>query len=262
MSLWLDLSNSANKLKQTYFTGFIDISGTGVNVRNGSLNVYDNTNSDIPNISINSTDINIYDGINNYDISNSKLVYLRDVSENIQTKLTDLTHRTQNIENIISDSTGNNTLNISSDISLNGNITIAGDASFNSNVVIQGNLWTNYPENSIPQSAISGGVGGIYIPTEVTTFDNDEFALIKTFEEGHTVIDASVNGNLSISGTSNLNSALYVNSTAYFYGDISMVGNLMLNNNVTVPTQPLEDSSNKIATTEYVQTTLFRQFTP
>jgi len=155
-----------------------------------------------------------------------------------------------------------NIFTISEDVSLNGNMRVSGDASFGGDVVIEGNLWTHYPANSIPQSAISGGVGGIYIPTEVTTFDDDAFALIKTFEQGQTVIDASVNGNLSVSGTSTLHDDLYVNSTAYFYGDVSMVGNLMLNANVTVPTQPLDDISNKIATTEYVQTTLFRQFLP
>ena len=260
MSRWLDLSNSSNKLKQTYFSGFIDVSGNGVNIRNGELSIFDNTNSTLPNISISASNISVLDGQQVYNISNSKLIYIKDVSENIQERLTDLTEKTQNISASTSTITGNKLSTIDSDVSLNGHVSITGDVSFNNNVVIQGNLWTHYPANSIPQSAISGGVGGIYIPTEVTTFDNEDFALIKTFEQGQALIDASVNGNLSVSGTSNLNSALYVNSAAYFYGDVSMVGNLILNGNVYAPTQPLTDSSTKIATTEYVQNTLFRQF--
>jgi hypothetical protein len=241
MSHWLDASNSTNKLKSSYVTGFMDVSGSGISIRQGSLAIYDESGLNTPNFAINATDMHIYDGRTVTDVSNAKLVYLKDVSENIQTRLTDITARAQFIT--------------SSDLSGTPVTSVSGD------VIIGGNLWTHYPANSIPQSAISGGVGGIYIPTEVTTFDDDEFALIKTFEQGQTVIDASVNGNLSVSGTANLNSPLYVNSGAYFYGDVSMVGNLVLNGNVSVPTQPLEDSSTKIATTEYVQNTLFRQFT-
>jgi hypothetical protein len=244
MSNWLDTPNATNKLKSSYVSGFMDVSGSGISIRQGSLAIYDGSGSNIPNFTIDATDMHIYDGRTVTDVSNAKLVHLKDVSENIQTRLTDITERTQFI-----------TSSPSSDVSGTPITSISGD------IIIGGNLWTHYPANSIPQSAISGGVGGIYIPTEVTTFDDDEFAIIKNFEQGQTIIDASVNGNLSVSGTANLNSPLYVNSGAYFYGDVSMVGNLMLNGNVSVPTQPLADSSTKIATTEYVQNTLFRQFT-
>lgn len=243
MSYWLH-DNSTNKLKSSYVSGFMDVSGPGISIRQGSLSIYDESGANTPNFAIDATDMHIYDGRTVTDVSNAKFVYLKDVSENIQTRLTDITARTQFI-----------TASPGVDVSGSPVTSVSGD------VIIGGNLWTHYPANSIPQSAISGGVGGIYIPTEVTSFDDDEFALIKTFEQGQTVIDASVNGNLSVSGTANLNSPLYVNSGAYFYGDVSMVGNLTLNGNVSVPTQPLEDSSTKIATTEYVQNTLFRQFT-
>lgn len=614
MSSWLDLSNSSNKLKQTYVSGFIDISGDGVIVRNGAIQLFDEINPITPGFTINSKSMNIYDGVSNYyDISNSKLIFLKDVSENIQNRLDDLISRTQYIstdlnnnriaisidtslnnqllvggntilnahlqvnstttlsgdllvtgniignikiggntiidndlnlggnaniggavisngiivnghilptigntfnigtetnpfnslyinkgtvyftdnqsdgitktaaslsyepskkgltlsrkpirptdptppvEDIVVSINGNtglgtsnpsytldvsgttnlygnvivndilyagkdisinsgvfiakdaslnanlyvnnntllngelivnsdtslngnvtinkdlivngnlvvkqytqndiintittNVFSINEDLSLNGHLSIGGDASFSNDVTIAGNLITHYPANSIPQSAIKGGVGGIYIPTEVTTFDNDMFALIKDFQPGTTLIDASVNGNLSVSGTSKLSgnviigneltitgnvtiikdvnitgnlitnysdksiplsalkgnisdlgggsfytptevttfdddqfallkefndgtkaakdasvignltvgSNVYLNANVFIKGDLSMIGNIY------VPTQALDDSSDKIATTSYVQNTLFRQFIP
>jgi hypothetical protein len=235
MSNWLDLSNSANKLRQSYFTGFIDISGTRVSIRNNApLELYGSDNSSTPKITINSEKIHIIDNTNTtYDISNEKLIFIKDLSENVQTRLSDITSRTQYIE------TSNQTnTNISSDLT------------------ITGNLLANYPAGTIPQSAIIGGVGGIYIPTETTIFDEDNFATVKTFQQRDTVIDASVNGNLSVSGTTTLTGNVYLESGVAFYGDVSMIGN------IHASTYPLEDNSDKLATTAYVQNTLFRQFQP
>lgn len=512
MSNWLDLSNSSNKLKQTYVSGFVDISGQGVNIRSGNLQLFD-SNTSQPSFSINSNAMNIYDGIGNYiDVSNSKLIFLKDVSENIQVRLDDLISRTQHISTDIvnnrfsinsplfveSNTTlsgdlvvtgmitgnikigGNTSINndvniggnadvkgtlktndiivngnilptlgitynlgtesspfnslyvnkgtiyftdtkdgisktastlsfdpssgslivtsipttpneivpspgtllvsrngnvgigtnsptytldvsgttnlygnvivndnllIGRDISANGKFSIHGDASFGNDVTIAGNLRTHYPPASIPQSAISGGVGGIYIPTEITSFDDDMFALVKEFKQESTLIDASVNGNLSVSGSTKLNGNVVINgkvninkdlyiagnlsanyadqsipisalqgnlkalggggsfytptekttfdedrfallkeldtsggntavSDATVLGTLTVDGNAFLNSNVTitgdlsmigniyVSTQRLDDSSDKIATTSYVQNTLFRQFIP
>lgn len=346
MSNWLDLSGSSNKLKQTYVSGFVDISGQGVNIRNGSLQLFDSSNISKPSFSINAEGINIYDGIGNYiDVSNSKLIFLKDVSENIQVRLDDLISRTQTISTGLTTSDGLKQVIINGDISANGKFSAQGDVSFGNDVTIAGNLRTQYPPASIPQSAISGGVGGIYIPTDITSFDDDMFALVKEFKQESTLIDASVNGNLSISGTTKLNgnvvingkvnidkdvyiagnlSANYANqsipisalqgnlktlggggsfytptekttfdedqfallkeldtsggntavSDASVLGTLTVDGNSFLNSNVTITgdlsmigniyatTQRLDDSSDKIATTSYVQNTLFRQFIP
>ena len=41
MSTWFDQSNNANKLRQSYLKGFLDISGGAVNIRaDNSLNFY------------------------------------------------------------------------------------------------------------------------------------------------------------------------------------------------------------------------------
>ena len=89
MSVWLDSSGNSNKFKQSYFRDFVDVSGE-VLIRNGlSLKLY---NSNVPTrvqFSINSNEFRVYNDANQtyYDISNTKLMYLQDLSENIQAKL-------------------------------------------------------------------------------------------------------------------------------------------------------------------------------
>ena len=235
MSQWLDVSNSANKLRQTYIAGFLDVSGSRVSVRNNApVELYGQGDVSTPQFSMNSEKATIYDGAATYyDVSLSKLIYVKDVSENIQERLTDLTKRTQEI-----------TTDTSNNVTINSNVSISGD------------LFANFPFATIPQSAIIGGVGGIYIPTETTTFDSDNFATIKTYEQRDTVVDASVNGKLSVTGDSTFTGNVFMQSGVVFSGDVSMIGN------IHASTYPLEDSSDKLATTAYVQNTLFRQFQP
>ena len=47
---------------------------------------------------------------------------------------------------------------ITNDLSLNGDLVVSGDASFNSSVDICGNLYAQYPDSSIPLSALNGSV--------------------------------------------------------------------------------------------------------
>ena len=76
MSQWLDASSSSNKLKQSYFQDFIDVSGT-VSLRNNkNLNLYNNDST--PEFSINSQEIRVRDNNVYYDISNSKFQYIKE----------------------------------------------------------------------------------------------------------------------------------------------------------------------------------------
>ena len=63
-------------------------------------------------------------------------------------------------------------LYIASDVSMNRRLNVGADASFNGNVQIIGNLTATYPANSIPSSAIIGGVssggGGSGFTTDVS----------------------------------------------------------------------------------------------
>lgn len=97
------------------------------------------------------------------------------------------------------------------DASLNGRLILSGDASLNNrlfvgkDVIISGNLYTNFPANSIPPSAITGG-----IPTSTGIF----------------IDDVSVNSRLFIGKDVSMNANLYVSGNA-------ILGNLIVNGNST-----------------------------
>ena len=84
------------------------------------------------------------------------------------------------------------------DASLNGRLILSGDASLNNrlfvgqDVIISGNLYTNYPANSIPPSAITGG-----IPASTGIFLNDVSVNSRLF----VAKDVSMNSNLYVAGT-------------------------------------------------------------
>ena len=100
MSLWLDNSSNSNNIKQSYVHGFLDISGGNVNIRaNNNLNIFSETDTTTSRFTLSSDEIRVYDDNTSsfVDLSNNKLQYIKDVNENVQTRLTDLTSRTQKI---------------------------------------------------------------------------------------------------------------------------------------------------------------------
>ena len=147
-----------------------------------------------------------------------------------------------------------------SNIAVLGDLTIGGDASFNGRVDICGNFYAQYPDNSIPASAIIGGVssGGnqsvsnlafgdgnkIIGVTDDVTFDDDDFALIKESDSVNPILDISAN--------------LYVS------GDVSFN-----NGSVLIPTPLTTDISNSAINIGYLEgmgyitaSGLLRQFEP
>ena len=109
---------------------------------------------------------------------------------------------------VVQDVSFNGKLSVENDSSFNSNITVLGDSSFNGRVDICGNFYAQYPDNSIPASAIIGGVssGGtqsvsnlafgdgnkIIGVTDDVTFD-DDFALIKDSGAINPNLDVSAN---------------------------------------------------------------------
>ena len=87
---------------------------------NGNLNITTNGTT----ITVTSTNINVYDGVSqHYDVSTSKLINIKNTTEDVQSRLTDLTARTQYIKSNSSDGntkmkfdTGNNNIVIYSNI--------------------------------------------------------------------------------------------------------------------------------------------------
>jgi hypothetical protein len=161
MTDWLTIPYDSNKLKQTYFQNFIDVSGV-MSIRNSNnINLY--TNGATPDFSINSQQIRVKDQDNYYDISNSKLRHIQTLYENVQDRLEDLVSRTQyTITSPVDEKTIfyssieiSNNLICLSDLSLGGNLFIDKESIFNGRVDICGNLYATYPNSSIPISAIT-----------------------------------------------------------------------------------------------------------
>jgi len=288
MSKWFDLSENANKIRQSYFKGFIDISGGGVYLRNDlSINFYDNTNSANPKFSIKSDSMRIQNSLGQYyDISNEKLLFISDLSQNVQSKLNDLSLRTQNINSI-----GSNTNKMLELDNSNGEITVYAnivpniadvytlgtpDKPFSSLYVNEGtihfiNKQTNAQTASITYDSTTGSLD-LSTNTIKTSLNNTKL------QNGVLVTPLlSYGGNIGI-GKTNPRSALDISGAVIISGgaaitgqlthtgDISLNGNLFitrdlsLNGNVSVTTgflttltHELTDSSDKVATTQFVK---------
>jgi len=162
---WLDLSNNANKFNQSYFKGFVDINEGNVIIRDDNyLNLHNGT-SDTIKFGINSTTMKIYDTItsNSVDISNSKLLFIRDLSTNAQTQLNTIT---QKITNISTDASFVTTL--SGEVLITGKTVMSTDVSLNSRLFVK--------DTSIFNGKIGIGISSPVCPLDVAignTFSTD-----------------------------------------------------------------------------------------
>ena len=218
MSNWLDAPTSSNKLKQSYFQNFVDVSGV-ISIRNNNnLNLYKEGST--PQFSINSEEIRVKDNDVYYDISNTKFQYIKDLTENVHDRLEDLIARTKNISadttNITSTITFDSSVELKdrvialSDLSLNGDINMNGDSVFTGKVDIYGDVSIN---------------GLVDISDEVT-----------------------LGSTLTVANATTLNSSLFVNGKTIFTNDVSMnadveitgdlkiIGNLSVFQNKTTET--------------------------
>jgi len=188
MSNWLDFSNNSNKFKQSYFSGFIDISGGNVNLRNdGEIELYNKIDLSNPKFSIKSDKMNIYDGISSYyDVSNSQLIYLKNVSGDIQTQINKLNTLTQFINSdSSSNSGGSGTFQLGTNTSIGGNLNVGTDTSIIGNLSVNTNSSIGGSLNVGTNSSIGGNL-----------VVNDNFVLLG---------DASLNGNLLLGGDISIN---------------------------------------------------------
>lgn len=199
MNNWLDFSNNSNKLKNTYFNGFVDISGGYLNIRNNNLiNLFSSLNDNYPMFSINSTNINILDPTTNTitDISNGRLIYLKNVTSDLQLSIT-------NLNQITSSFTSTSNL----DASINNNLFVGKDTN------IGGRLFVN-------SGPIVLGNVSYYNPSEEVVFDDESFYYVKMNDV--TSYDQNINGNLTIRGKVNAEQGFIVS------GDASIEGRLFV----------------------------------
>jgi predicted acyltransferase (DUF342 family) len=198
MNNWLDLSNNANKLKNTYFNGFVDISGGYLNIRNdGSINLFNSTNDYYPMFSIKSDKIIINDPDTNIitDISNDRLIYLKNVTSDIEESITNLKNITLSYNTNNYDASINNNLSVGKDTNIGGRLFV------NSGPIVLGNV-------------------SYYNPSEEVVFDDESFYYVKMNDV--TSYDQNINGNLTIRGEINAAQGFKVG------GDTSIEGRLFV----------------------------------
>jgi hypothetical protein len=167
MSLWLNNSSNSNTLKQSYFKNFVDVSGDVITRSNYKIKLYgaDPTQA-FPEFSISPSEFSFYDSSGNTtDVSTNKLLFIKDLTQNVETTLNSLTLVTTHIEDnstnfvVVSDSSFNENVYVAGDTSLNQNLTVYGSTHLLGNVYVDssfslsGDLDMSY--NNIDVSKIS-----------------------------------------------------------------------------------------------------------
>jgi len=288
MSKWFDLSENANKIRQSYFKGFIDISGGGIYLRNDlSINFYDTTNSANPKFSIKSDSMRIQDALGQYyDISNEKLLFIKDLSVNVQSKLDDFTSRTLNIT---SNGKNKNTMmkfdNSNNEITVYANIVpdVADiynlgtpEKPFSSLFVNEGtihfiNKKTNQQTATITYDSETGSLD-LSTNTIKTSLNNTKLqngilvtpllayggnvGIGKTDPKSALDISGAItiSGGASISGLLTHTGDISLNGNLYIKKDVALDGNVSVTSGSLITTTPeLTDSSIRVATTQFVK---------
>ena len=182
-------------LNDVSMNGNVDISGDLLIT--GNLSVINQENTTI------NTTVNEYTSIVTEDISlNGNLVVSAntllqgDVSMNGNVDITGILTVNEYVTNV---STTNQT--VYTDISNNGNLSVAGNATFSSTgqVDVCGNFYAQYPDDSIPSSAIIGGAGGGSGGGSVVNANGQTFFDIITQQPGKFTYDNSSNTTASLS---------------------------------------------------------------
>lgn len=205
MSTWLDAPQNANKLRQSYLKGFLDVSGGGILVRaDNSLNFYTTAGlgNDVtkPSFALDATNIKVKtpgaDTLTTVPTTN--LHYISDLDENVKAAFADI--RGYLTGNNKSANTDTEKLNVDTDAKIGGNLNVGGNAFFDQQVKIAGNL--NIAQNLVTKG--NGYFGG-----------NLEVA-------GSQII----NMNLYVKGDTFLNGRVFVTQDASFHSNIACYGEI------------------------------------
>jgi predicted acyltransferase (DUF342 family) len=250
-SQWFDKSTNANKLRQSYLKGYLDISGGGIQIRtDNSLNFFGPSDT-VSAFGITSRNLHVpIPGTTTFsDLSINKLYYIKDLNQNVQIALDDLSHSLQSYEtlvdtymsfggpavslhtDIIPDS--NDQLNLGSsgsefknlwvhniagpvtllqDVSANGRLFVSSDASFGGKVAVVGDVSLN------SRLAVAG----------VSTFSRTVIAASDISANSRLFVgsDASFGAKLFVAGDTSLNTKLRVGGTTLLMGATTVLSDL------------------------------------
>ena len=244
MSQWFDQSNNANKLRQSYVKGFLDVSGGGVYIRSdNSLNLYTTDEGAIPAFGMDAVNYRVKgkghetdpSGAEYTDVSMNKLAYLHDLSDNVQDQLDPLIEKTKYI---YSDGSDNQTV-----------LQLNGSDPENKELVVWGNIVPgeaeayNIGSAEKPFDSIFLKNNTIYFDT-VTGGDTDPAGAM-SFNADTGLLDISYNGTfgttvLSYNNKVGLNIADHTSPTA----ELDLSGTLKVNGQVIVETGDISLNDN------------------
>ena len=204
-TVWLNDLSSANLLRKTYISGFLDISGGDMNLRSGNFftggTITQNTDSanvDVPSYSMFSvTDLSYMFA----SITQPMTTFAQDITTNGNTVVK------QNLF-VINDASLNSRLFLGGDASLNSRLFLGGDASLNSRLFLRGDALLNSKLVLVGDASLNS----------------------KLLVAG----DASLNSKLSVTGDVSLNSKLTVAGDASLNSKLTVTGDALLNSKLTV----------------------------
>jgi hypothetical protein len=133
---------SANKLRQTYVKGYVDISGGDLNIQTGNLNMYNGSTQVKFRIADDHVTVRSYPSNQAVDVSLSQFTYLNTISVHVDNTLNSIN---QKITGLSYDSTYDRTF-VDNDLSLSGNLIVnkksyfLGDVSMTSNLYLGGDV--------------------------------------------------------------------------------------------------------------------------
>lgn len=260
MSQWFDQSANANKLRQSYLKGFLDISGGGVLIRSdNSLNFYTTADGVNSKFAMDATNFKVINPANAstknsavgaagaaVNVATQKLAYIADLSENVQSALNYFYTFASNTTTGLASSSAN----IAGSATIGGKLYVMGDSYFNSNVDVAGNLKVEGDAIIDAQLYVKGDsyLQGRLFVTEDASFHSNVYveglviaqnALVALTDASlnnrlYVAKDASLNSKLWVNGATTLNNTLYVKEAATFDNKITVVSDSSFTNSVTI----------------------------
>jgi len=230
MSKWFDQSNNANKLRQSYLKGFLDISGGGLNMRSdNSMNFY-YTNSAlgeaVPGFGIDASSMYYLDPSYGtiQEISNNSIHYLQHARADLQDQIDYIVSGGGSARLTTADIQSFNATNAN----ISGRLTVGGDGTFGGNLVVAHNITVGGDLLVMGDEIIKEDLsvdGNVVI--RGYTYMNDYLVMNGANSHLYVGQNADVSGSFSvINGDVSFNHRLSVGTDASFGNNVDIAGTL------------------------------------